>query len=176
MKKGSEPHILPARSLARKAMPATMPKQPSPHAHAPHISPNLRFLYALHAMPHSPASKNAFATVLYQHSLPTPTPRMLQHGPNRDSPLDIAIKHQTHKINALLAHNPRHAQIMVHDLIDAVEGVFLVDDCVEQDTEGPDVLFFAAVGGAGEDFGGGVICEEALAGAEGQQVRRGWRG
>jgi hypothetical protein len=47
---------------------------------------------------------------------------------------------------------------MVHDLVDAVEGVFLVYDCVEQDAEGPDVLLFAAVGGPGEDFRGGVIC------------------
>jgi hypothetical protein len=46
---------------------------------------------------------------------------------------------------------------MVHDLVDAIEGVFLVYDCVEQDTQGPDVLLFATVGGAGEDFGGGVI-------------------
>jgi hypothetical protein len=47
---------------------------------------------------------------------------------------------------------------MIHNLIDAVEWVFLVNDCVEQDAKGPDVLFFAAVGMAGEDFRGCVIC------------------
>lgn len=48
---------------------------------------------------------------------------------------------------------------MVHDLVDAVKGVFLVDEGIEEDAEGPDVLFFAAVGAALEDFGGGVVCE-----------------
>jgi hypothetical protein len=46
---------------------------------------------------------------------------------------------------------------MIHDLVDGVEGVFFVDDGVEEDAEGPDVLFFATVGAAGEDFGGCVV-------------------
>lgn len=46
---------------------------------------------------------------------------------------------------------------MVEDLVDVVEGVLLVDDRVQQDAEGPDILFLAAVGLALEDFGGSVI-------------------
>ena len=46
---------------------------------------------------------------------------------------------------------------MVHDLVDAIEGVLLVDDGVEEDSESPDVLFFATVGFTGEDFGGSVV-------------------
>lgn len=46
---------------------------------------------------------------------------------------------------------------MIEDLVDAVEGVFFVDEGVEEDAEGPDVLFFAAVGVSCKDFGGGVI-------------------
>jgi hypothetical protein len=46
---------------------------------------------------------------------------------------------------------------VIHDLVDGVEWVLLVDDGVEQDTEGPDILLFAAVRQAAEDFGGGVI-------------------
>jgi hypothetical protein len=46
---------------------------------------------------------------------------------------------------------------VIHDLVDRVEWVLLVDNGVEQDTEGPDVLLFATVGQATEDFGGGVI-------------------
>jgi len=38
---------------------------------------------------------------------------------------------------------------MVHDLVDGVERVLLVDDGVEQDAESPDVLFLAAIGVAG---------------------------
>lgn len=48
---------------------------------------------------------------------------------------------------------------MVHDLVNAVKGVFLVDESVQENTKGPDVLFFAAVGAALEDFGGRVVCE-----------------
>ena len=46
---------------------------------------------------------------------------------------------------------------MIEDLVDVVEWVFLVDDGVQQDAEGPDVLLCAAVGFSLEDFGGGVI-------------------
>ena len=47
---------------------------------------------------------------------------------------------------------------MVEDLVDAVKGVLLVDERVEEDAEGPDVLLLAAVGLALENFGGCVIC------------------
>ena len=47
---------------------------------------------------------------------------------------------------------------MIEDLVDAVEWVFFVDEGVEEDAEGPDVLLFAAVGFPLEDFGGCVIC------------------
>jgi hypothetical protein len=48
---------------------------------------------------------------------------------------------------------------VVHDLVDAVEGIFLIDDGVQQDAESPYVLFFATVGTASEDFGGCVVCD-----------------
>lgn len=46
---------------------------------------------------------------------------------------------------------------MIEDFVDAVEGVFLVDEGVEEDAEGPDVLLLAAVGFALQDFGRCVI-------------------
>ena len=46
---------------------------------------------------------------------------------------------------------------MIQYFVDTVEGIFLVDERVEEDAEGPDVLFFAAVGFALEDFGCRVI-------------------
>ena len=76
------------------------------------------------------------------------------------SAIDIPIQHALDQIDAVLAHDPRDPELMVHDLVDAVKGVFLVDEGIEQDAEGPDVLFFAAVGAALEDFGGGVVCWE----------------
>ena len=77
---------------------------------------------------------------------------------NRQPLIDISIQHGLDQLNARLAHDPRYPQLMVHDLVDAVEGVFFVDEGVEEDAEGPDVLLFAAVGFALEDFGGGVVC------------------
>jgi hypothetical protein len=46
---------------------------------------------------------------------------------------------------------------MVHDFVNGIEGVFFVDDGVEEDAKGPDVLFFTAVGFAGQDFGSGIV-------------------
>ena len=46
---------------------------------------------------------------------------------------------------------------MVQNLINTVEGVFLINDGIEKNAEGPDVLLLATVGLAGENFGGGVI-------------------
>jgi hypothetical protein len=46
---------------------------------------------------------------------------------------------------------------MVHDLVNGIEGVFFVDDGVEQDTKGPDILFFTAIGFSPKNFGGGVV-------------------
>ncbi len=82
---------------------------------------------------------------------------MPQHPLNSQPLPNIAIQHAPDKINALVADGVRHAQVAVHDLVDGVEGVLLVDDGVQQDAERPDVLLLAAVGAAREDFGGGVI-------------------
>lgn len=62
--------------------------------------------------------------------LPLSQPRMLQHLLNRHPLCDIPIQHLADEIDARLAHHIRHAQIAVHDLIDAVEGVFFVYDGV----------------------------------------------
>lgn len=85
-------------------------------------------------------------------------PPMFHHLRDSQPLIDIAIQHRSDQLDALLAHDPRHAQLVVHDLVDAVKGVFLVDEGVEEDSQGPDVLFLAAVGFALQDFGGGVVC------------------
>lgn len=58
----------------------------------------------------------------------------------------------------MLAHDPWDPKFTVHNLIDAVEGVFLVYDSVEKDPKRPDVLLFASVGPALKDFGRSVVC------------------
>jgi hypothetical protein len=96
---------------------------------------------------------------------------MLQHGLDPNPPLDVAIQHFANQINAVLAENVRHPKVVVHDLVDAIEGILLVDDGVEEDAQSPDVLFFAAIGEAAEDFGGGVIWKRASV-YSGREVRR----
>ena len=43
----------------------------------------------------------------------------------------VPLEHAPHEVDALVGHDERHAQVAVHDLVDAVEGVFLVDDGVQ---------------------------------------------
>lgn len=70
---------------------------------------------------------------------------------------DVTVEHAADQVDALGAHREGDAQVVVHDLVDAVEGVLLVDDGVEEDTQRPDVLLFAAIWLSSQDLGGGVI-------------------
>ena len=84
---------------------------------------------------------------------------MLEDLADGDALLHVAVQHEPDQVDALLAHDPGDAQVVVHDLVNGVEGVFLVDDGVEQDAERPDVLLLAAVRVAREDLGRGVVCQ-----------------
>ncbi len=84
-------------------------------------------------------------------------PSMILNSANVQSFLNITIQHRLYQLDRRLGHDPGDAEFVVEDLVDAVEGVFFVDEGVEEDSEGPDVLFFAAVGFPLEDFGGGVV-------------------
>ena len=85
---------------------------------------------------------------------------MLLHLTDRQSPLDIPIQHLANQLDAPLAHHPGNPELMVKDLVNIVEGVFFVDEGVEENTESPNILFLATIGFTLEDFWGGVICEE----------------
>jgi len=69
----------------------------------------------------------------------------------------IAVEHLSNQIDAFITHGPGNAQVAIHDFVDIVEWVLLVDDGIEQDAESPDILLFPAVGPASQDFGGGII-------------------
>ena len=84
---------------------------------------------------------------------------MLQHLGDGDAPLDIAIEHQPNQVKILFRHDVRYSQVVVHDLVDGVEGILFIDDCVEEDAECPDVLLLATIRQTTENFGRGVICE-----------------
>jgi hypothetical protein len=79
--------------------------------------------------------------------------------------LDVPVQHAADEIDALGADGEGHPEVAVHDLIDAVERVLLVDDGVQQDAQCPDILFLATVRLARQDFRSCVVCEEALVSA-----------
>ena len=79
-------------------------------------------------------------------------PFMVHDAANADALLDVALEHPAHEVDAHFADDKWHAQVAVHDLVDVVEGILLVEDGVEQDAEGPEVLLAPVVRGAGQDF------------------------
>jgi len=87
---------------------------------------------------------------------------MLDNILDANPPLHVSIQHLTDEIQAVLAHHVRYTQVVVHDLVDAVERVLLVDDGIQQDTERPDVLLFTSVGQAPKDFWCCVVCASSV--------------
>jgi len=73
--------------------------------------------------------------------------------------LHVAGKHRLDQVDAALAHDPRDAQFMVQDLINAVKRVFLVHESIQQDTERPDILLLATIRLALKDLGCSVVCD-----------------
>ena len=83
---------------------------------------------------------------------------MFEHLGDGQPVINITIEHRADEVNAVFGEGEEgDSEGVVEDLVDVIEGVFLVDDRVKEDTQGPDVLFFATIGSALEDFGRGVI-------------------
>ncbi len=59
-----------------------------------------------------------------------PTPRMVYYLRDGQALIDVTIQHRLNEIDRGVAHDPWYPKLAVHDLVDAVEGVFLVDECV----------------------------------------------
>ena len=93
----------------------------------------------------------------HRQSPTLPTPPRVPDLTNSQSPINVPIQHLLYQLNVRGRHDPRYAQFVIQYFVDTVKGVFLVDERVEEDAEGPDVLFFAAVGFALQDFGCCVI-------------------
>lgn len=70
---------------------------------------------------------------------------MLHYLCDCQSLIDIAVQHRLDKINRSLTHDPWDSKLAVHDLVDAIEWVFLVNKCIEENAKCPDVLFFPTV-------------------------------
>ncbi len=82
---------------------------------------------------------------------------MLYHLLDRDSSINVPIKHPAYQIYAVFAHDVWNAKVAVHYLVDAVEWVLFINNCVEKYAESPNVLLLAAIWLPGEDFWCGVI-------------------
>ena len=87
---------------------------------------------------------------------------MRQHLFDIEALLDVPVQHAPDEVDALVTNGVRDAQVAVHDLVDAVEWVLLVDDGVEENAQRPYVLFLAAVRLATEDFWGGVVWDGSV--------------
>lgn len=87
------------------------------------------------------------------------TPRVLEDLLDIVSLLHVPVQHAADEIDTLLANHKGNPQVAVHYLVDAVERVLLIDNGVQQDTESPHILFFAAIRVAGKDLGCCVIYE-----------------
>lgn len=74
---------------------------------------------------------------------------MIQHLLDSSSRAHVPVQHLPDQIDTRLAHHIWDSEIAIHDLVDTVEGVLLVDDRVEKDAESPDILLFAVVWLAG---------------------------
>lgn len=73
-------------------------------------------------------------------------PWVLNNFRNGKPVVDIAIQHLADQVNAVFGEREEwDAQRMVKDFVNIVERVFFVYDRVQQDSQGPDVLFLAAV-------------------------------
>src|SRR5438552_2457229 len=77
---------------------------------------------------------------------------MLQYLLDCDSIFNVSVKHKADKVNALLAHDVWNPQIVIHDLVDAVERVLLVNYGIEEDAKCPYVLLLAPVRLARKDL------------------------
>jgi hypothetical protein len=65
---------------------------------------------------------------------------------NGESVVNIAIEHCADEVNAIFRERKEgDSERVVEDLIDVVEGVLFVDNCVKEDPQGPDVLFLASI-------------------------------
>ena len=51
---------------------------------------------------------------------------------DRQALRDVSVQHGADEVDAAGAHDPWHPQLVVQNLVDAIEGVFFVDDSVEQ--------------------------------------------
>tara|TARA_R110002060_G_scaffold34431_2_gene45306 strand:- start:497 stop:721 length:225 start_codon:yes stop_codon:yes gene_type:complete len=71
---------------------------------------------------------------------------MLKYFVDGNSRFHISVKHCANEVNAIFAHDVWNPKIAVHDFVDTVERILLVDNGVEKNAKCPDILLLATVG------------------------------
>ena len=84
---------------------------------------------------------------------------MLYNLGDGETVVDVSVKHPPDQVNAILRKRQEwDSKRVVQNLIDVIEWVFFVNDCVKQNTKSPDILLFASVGFALQDLRRRIIC------------------
>jgi hypothetical protein len=78
---------------------------------------------------------------------------MFHYFGNRDPLINVSVEHFSNQVNARFGKRDKgYSEGVVEDLINVIERVFLVDDRVEENAQGPHILLFASVRLALKDF------------------------
>lgn len=72
-------------------------------------------------------------------------PRMFHNLCDRQSLIYVAVQHRFDEIDGGVTHDPWDTKLTVHDLVDAVEWIFLVYERIKENAECPDILFFPTI-------------------------------
>lgn len=73
-------------------------------------------------------------------------PRVFKHFSNCESVVNVAIEHRADEVNAIFRERKEgNSEGVVKDLIDVVERVLFVDNCVKKNAQSPDILFLASI-------------------------------
>lgn len=101
--------------------------------------------------------------MILSRSIALDHPWVLEHLSNGQTVVDVAVQHLADQINASFREGKEgDTEGVVENLVNIVEWVLLVDDRVQQYTQGPDILFLATVGFALEDLGGSVVYTQRI--------------
>lgn len=85
-------------------------------------------------------------------------PRMIHHVRDGNAFFKVSVQHLANQIYTRFREGKiRYAERMIEYLLNVVEWVLFVDNCVQEDAQGPNVLFFPSVWPSLKNLGRSVI-------------------
>jgi hypothetical protein len=71
---------------------------------------------------------------------------VFKHFSDCKSVINVTVEHRADKVDAVFREGKEgDSEGVVEDLVNIVEWVLLIDNGIEEDTQGPDVLFLATI-------------------------------